>query len=454
MSSKRRPAGMAGFTVVWIGQVVSLLGSSMTIFGLTIWMFEETGRATSLALLGMFYMIPLLLASPVAGVMVDRHSRKLLMILSDLASGLVTLAAFFLLLTGGLQVWHLYVAAFVMGTFQTFQWPAFSAAITLMLPKEQYTRANSMMELANSASNIFAPLAAGALLGVIGLSGILMIDIVTFVFAISALLVVVIPEPERTEESKAGQAGMFEEVAYGFRYILERPSLLGLQTIFLLGNFFATVGFTLLAPLILSRTDSNELIFGSVQTIGAIGGVIGGVVISTWGGFKRRVHGVLAGWMFSMFGLVIAGIGRPDPVWAAIPVWGAGLFIQSFFAPLINGSNQAIWQAKVAPDVQGRVFSIRRLIAWLVIPLAQLTSGPLADQVMEPAMREGGPLADVFGWLVGVGPGAGMSLILVFAGLLGMVAGLSGYLFPSVRDVEDILPDHDAASAHAGGVAS
>ena len=155
-----------------------------------------------------------------------------------------------------------------------------------------------------------------------------------------------------------------------------------------------------------------------------------------------------------MFGLVVAGIGRPDPVWAAIPVWGAGLFIQSFFAPLINGSNQAIWQAKVAPDVQGRVFSIRRLIAWLVIPLAQLTSGPLADQVMEPAMREGGPLADVFGWLVGVGPGAGMSLILVFAGLLGMVAGLSGYLFPSVRDVEDILPDHDAASAHAGGMAS
>jgi hypothetical protein len=128
------------------------------------------------------------------------------------------------------------------------------------------------------------------------------------------------------------------------------------------------------------------------------------------------------------------------------------MFLFVFFIPFLNGSNQAIWQAKVAPDVQGRVFATRRLIAWLVSPLARLVAGPLADQVMEPAMAEGGKLAPVFGGLVGTGPGAGMALTFVITGLLAAATGLSGYLFPVVRDVEDILPDHELAAAPEAAV--
>ena len=127
-----------------------------------------------------------------------------------------------------------------------------------------------------------------------------------------------------------------------------------------------------------------------------------------------------------------------------MPVWAAGIFLLAFFGPILNGSNQAIWQAKVAPDVQGRVFATRRLIAWLVSPISQLLAGPLADRVLEPAMAEGGSLASVFGWLVGTGTGAGMGLLFVFTGLLAALTGLIGYLFPVVRNAEDILPDHDA----------
>jgi MFS family permease len=233
---------------------------------------------------------------------------------------------------------------------------------------------------------------------------------------------------------------LLSEAAYGFRYILQRKSLLGLQLVFLFGNFFATLAFTVVAPMILARTQSNELIFGSVQTAGAIGGVVGGLVMSAWGGTKRKVHGVLAGWMISsLSGSLLLGLGR------ALPLWAAGNFFAGFFMPMINSSNQAIWQAKVAPDIQGRVFAIRRLIAWSVTPIATLIAGVAADRVMEPAMQSGGWLALAFGWLTGIGPGTGMSLLVIFASLGAALVGLLGYFFPLIRNAEKILPDHIVA---------
>jgi MFS family permease len=311
-----------------------------------------------------------------------------------------------------------------------------------MLPKEQYGRANGMMSLAESGSGIFAPILAGALLGFIGFQGILLIDIITFVFAIGALLVVFVPQPQVTEAGRRGQGSIWKESAYGFRYIVERPSLLGLQIIFLVGNLFSSMAFAVFAPMILARTDSNELVFGGVQTAGAIGGLIGGLVMSAWGGPKRRVHGVLAGWaIVSLTGQVLVGLGQ------SFPVWAVAMFILAFFVPIINGSNQAIWQAKVAPDVQGRVFATRRLIAWFVTPISALVAGPLADFVFEPAMRSDGGLAPVFGGLVGVGPGAGIGLMFVITGVLATCVGLAGYLIPMIRNAEDILPDHDVQPA-------
>ena len=435
----KRLTGMTAFTVVWIGQIVSLLGTSMSAFAVTIWAYELTGSATTLSLVGFFYLTPLLIFSPVAGAIVDRANRKLMMAISDLASGAATIGVLILYLTGYLQIWHLYVANAIMGLFQTFQWPAYSAAISVMVPKEHYGRASGMMSLAESGSGIFAPLLAGAILGFVGLGGVLSIDVATFVFAIITLLLVQVPQPRVTEEGKAGRGSLLQEALYGFRYILKRPGLLGLQTIFLLGNFFGSAFFILLAPMILARTSNNELIYGSVSSAGAVGGLLGGLLMSAWGGPKRRVHGVLVGWIVSsLLGGTLLGIGQNLPVWMAANLLGA------VFNPIINGSNQAIWQSKVAPDVQGRVFSVRMLIAWSVQPLALLIVGPLADFVMEPAMRPGGSLVATFGWLVGEGPGAGIAVMFVICGILAALVGLSGYLIPAIRNVEAILPDHDA----------
>jgi DHA3 family macrolide efflux protein-like MFS transporter len=437
-SSSKRPAGMFGFSVVWIGQIVSLLGTNMTGFAQTIWAYEITGSATALALVGFFFVTPLLIFSPIAGAIVDRYNRKLMMMVSDLASGLATIIILVLYTTGNLEIWHLYITSAFQGLFQTFQWPAYSAAITTMLPKEQYGRANGMLSLAESASGIFAPVLAGAMMAFIGFGGILTIDIITFVIAIGALLLVEIPQPQITVSGIESRGTIWKEAAYGFRYILKRPSLLGLQLVFMLGNFFVGIPLAIRAPTILASTNNNELIFGSVNSVGAIGGLVGGLVMSAWGGPKRRIHGVLGGWAISsLFGIVLFGFAD------GLIGWSIASFIAVFFVPIINGSNQAIWQAKVAPDLQGRVFSIRRLIAWFVTPAAQLVAGPLADFVFEPGIQSNTLMASTAGTVVGTHPGSGMSLMWIIFGFLAFTISIASYSIPVIRNAEEILPDYD-----------
>jgi MFS family permease len=433
-----RPQGIAAFLIIWAGQFISILASGMSGFALTIWMYQQTESATAMGLMQVFYITPFLLLSPLAGVMVDRYNRKVMMMVSDLFAGVATLGLLVLFASGKIEFWMLYVANIFYGIGNTFQWPAYSAAITTMIPKEHYGRANGLMSLLEAGPGVLAPLAAGALLPLVQIQGILLFDVVTFLIAIGALLVVTIPPPLQTSEGAAARGSIWHEAAFGFKYIFQRPSLLGLQLIFFFGNLFSGIGFTVFAPMILARTGQNTVVFGTVQTIGALGAVFGGVVMSAWGGFKRRVHGVLLGWVLSGLGMAALGVGR------GLVAWSAALFFVESITPLVNTSNQSIWQAKVAPDLQGRVFSSRRLIAWFSNPISPIIGGLLADFVLEPAMMNpDSPMAQTFGWLVGTGPGAGMGLELVLCGLGAASVGLAGYLFRPVRQVETLLPDHD-----------
>ncbi|MGC9469685.1 MAG: MFS transporter, partial [Anaerolineae bacterium] len=168
--NKARPTGMTAFLIIWVGQILSLLGTAVSQFGLRLWTFEASGgQATPMTLIGFFFFVPMVVFTPLVGVMVDRANRKLMMLLSDLAAAVSTVFVLILFTTGELQIWHLYVTAFVAGTFQGFQWPAYSAAISTMLSKEHYTRANAMLDLAGNSSAVFAPLLAGALIGPLGI---------------------------------------------------------------------------------------------------------------------------------------------------------------------------------------------------------------------------------------------------------------------------------------------
>jgi MFS family permease len=434
---------MLGFSLVWIGQIVSVLASGMTTFAMTIYMYQQTKSATAMAFVQVAYITPFLIMSPIAGVMVDRYNRKLMMMVSDIAGGTATLTLFILFATGQLQYWHIYVASAIAGIGTTFQWPAYSAAISVMLPKEQYGRANGMMSLIEAGPGVVSPFLAGALIPLITIGGILLLDTITFWLAIAALAIVFVPQPPKTAEGEKSQGGFLKEAGFGFRYIFARPSLLGLQMVFFFGNLFLGISFAVLAPMLLARTGQNTLALGSVESAGSIGMVIGGIGMSAWGGFKKRVHGVLLGWMFaSLGGDIIFGLGH------GLTIWVPAIFFGSLFSPLINGSNQAIWQAKVASDLQGRVFSARRLIAWFTNPISPIIGGTLADFVFEPAMKsQSNGMAQLLGPIFGVGPGAGMSLLICLCGIGAFLVGLCGYFIPAIRDAEKLLPDHDALAA-------
>jgi len=383
-----------------------------------------------------FFITPFLIVSPIAGVLVDRYNRKMMMAVSDLASFVATASLLLLNATGSIQVWHLYAASILFGLGNSFQWPAYSAVISTMIPKEQLGRANGLMSLMESGPGVVAPLLAGALLPVIGLTGILGFDVATFFIALAALLVVFIPKPLVSADGAESRGNFIKEAAFGFKWIFKRPSLLGIQAVLLITNLFFGIGFAVFAPMVLAKTGNNSIIFGTVESAAAIGAVVGAIIMSAWGGFKKRINGVLIGMAIpGILGMAVFGLG------SGLPVWIPAAVMMAIAGPLCNASNQAIWQAKTPQDLQGRVFSARRLIAWIPTPISPLIGGLLADYVLEPAMRTQSGLANLFGGLVGTGVGTGMGLLMVVCGVLATISGLSGYLVPQIRNVETILPD-------------
>jgi MFS family permease len=433
MAKKVSAKTMRTFMVIWTGQFVSLIGSGLTSFALGVWVYLETGSVTPLALIALFVTIPHIVVAPFAGALVDRWDRRTAMILSDSGAALCTGVIAVLLFTDSLEVWHIYITALVSSSFSTFQWPAYSAATTLLVPKRHLSRAAGLVQTAQSASGILSPVIAGVLIVTIQLWGVLIIDFATFLFALATLLMIRIPRPETTAEGQAGKGSFLREVAYGWSYIRARPGLLALLLFFAGINLSFSAFGVLFTPLILSFAPPT--ILGTLQSVGGAGMLVGGLVLSAWGGPKRRVNGVLGFGLLEGAAVIFLGI-RPD----ALLIAAAG-FVIFFCLPILNGCSQAIWQIKTAPDVQGRVFSVRRAIAWSTTPISYLLVGPLADSIFEPAMAAGGVLAESVGQVLGVGPGRGLGLMFVIMGVMMMVvAGLS-FLYPRLRNVEDELPD-------------
>ena len=433
---------MKTFVIIWFGQLVSLVGTAMTRFALLIWAYDLTGSATTVALLGFFAFVPYVLVSPIAGAWVDRLDRRLVMLFSDLGAGIMTIGVYFLFVNGQLEIWHLFIAQGLAGMFEAFQTPAYIASTTLLVDKSQYGRISGMRSIAESASQIIGPIAAGAALAFINIDGVMLIDIGTFLIAMVTLLIIRIPHPPE-ETASPTEKNLWKDIRLGFDYIMARKGLRGLLFIYVGINLFAALTyFAVLPSLILARTGGNEQALALVEGMLGIGGVVGGVVLSVWGGPKRQIHGVLAGAAISFFlGDLLFAVGQ------SVIVWGAGAFLAAFFIPFIMGCNRAIWQSKVPPAIQGRVFSVQTMLQTGMMPIGYLAAGPLADLVFEPAMATNGRLAETFGWLVGTGPGAGMGLMFLGTAVLGLLMSLSGYLFAAVRNVETELPDYDALAA-------
>ena len=420
LANVRPSRGTFVFLVVWVGQLISLIGSALTGFALGVQIFEETGSASKFVLISLSTTLPFILVSPFAGALADRWDRRRSMIVGDTGAALGTLALALLLAAGRLEVWHVYAATAVSSIFGALHWPAYSAAVVQLVPRKHLGRANGMLQLAESAAPIAAPVIAGLLVVTIGVRGILAIDLGTYVFALLILLAVRFPPTPRatTAGSTDERPSLLREAMQGLVYLRARPGLLALLALFAALNLGLGMSLVLVTPLVLSFAPPPAL--GTVLSIGAAGGLLGSLVMSAWGGPRRRVRGVLG--FALLVGLAVVLIGARA---SAVTV-GVGLFLVTFFQPLLNGSSQVIWQSKVAPEIQGRVFAVRRMIAWSTAPLAYLLGAGLADRVFGPLLA---------------GAGRGIGMVFLLAGTLTVLTVIAGACVPRLRRLEEELPD-------------
>lgn len=433
MANSGANSGFRFFLVIWMGQLVSLIGSGLTGFALGVLVYQDTGSVTQFGLISLFTALPGIVFSPVAGALVDRWDRRWAMVLSDAGSALCTLGVAALLWAERLEVWHVYALMGLSSTFSAFQWPAYSAATTLLVPKAQYGRAGGLVQLSQAVAQIAAPTLAGVLMGVIQVRGVILVDFFTCLFAVGTLLMIRVPRPETTDEGRAAQGSLLREAAFGWTYIRARPGLLGLLLLFATTNFTSGIVQVLFTPLVLSFT--TPAVLGTILSVGGLGFLGGSLTMSAWGGPNPRVNGIYAFLLLEGVALFAGGL----PPMAA--VLAAAAFVYFFGLPIVNGCSQAIWQSKTAPDVQGRVFAVRRMIAWSSMPLAYLVAGPLADHVFGPLLDEGGALVGSVGRIIGAGEGRGIGFLFIILGAVILLATAMAFLYPRLRRVETELPD-------------
>jgi len=433
--SQAAPAksGFRNFFLMWFGQVISLLGSGLTAFAVGVWVYQKTGNVTLFTLIAVSAALPATLLSPIAGVLVDRFDRKWVLVVSDSGAALSSVALLLLFGFDALQVWHVYVLVAMNAVFNTLQFPAFGASITMLIPKQHFGRASGMMQFGFSGTQVLAPLVAGFLMVWLSIEGVIVIDLTTFAIAVVLLVFFVhIPRPEASA-AEGARPSFWRQVAFGWEYIRDRPGLLTLLSFFAAINFLVPVGMVLVTPMVLSFGGPDEL--GLVLSIGSAGMLTGSVVMTAWGGPRRRMAGILGAAPVISVGLFIAGL-RPSVLLIA-----AGMFVLFFVIPIINGCSQAIWQSKVEPAVQGRVFAMRRMVAQISAPVAYLIAGPLAERVFVPLLRPDGALASSLGVWMGTGEGRGIGLMFWAMGALFLLVVAIAAVYPRMRNLEDVVPD-------------
>jgi DHA3 family macrolide efflux protein-like MFS transporter len=440
MATAAQGAGSGGallssksFLVVWLGQVISALGTGLTHFAMTIWVYKETQSVTQVALISFFISVPSLLTSPFAGALVDRWDRRWVMIASDFGSGLASLAIAILLFTHHLAVWQVYICTAVSAFCATFQWPAYSAALTLLVPKRDLGRANGMVQAGQGLAQLLSPVLAGLLVVTLGVSWVILIDFLTFLVAVTTLLFVRFPKPPVSTAGAQAAGSLWKEAGVGLSYIRAHPGLKGLLLLFASSNFFQGFVVVLAAPFVLAF--STSAVFGVVSSVAGCGMLAGALLMSVWGGPKKRVYGILASMVLSGVCIAIAGAFSSPVVFA---IAGFGFFL---CIPIAAGLSQTIWQSKVEPDLQGRVFAIRMIVATASMPVAFLLAGPLVDHIFEPLMAAHGALSGSLGQWIGVGPGHGIGLFFILIGSCTVLVAALGYLSRRVRCLEEEVPD-------------
>ena len=415
------------YIIFWLSQALSQLGSSMTSFALILWVYTQNGSAMTVSLMSFFNYVPYIIVSLFAGTFVDTHSKKKIMLVSDSIAAVCSVAIFVLSMAGTLQIWNIYLVNFIIGFMNAFQGPASSVALGKIVPKDKLAQVSGMNSFSGNLVAVMSPVLAASLFAMGGLQLILAIDLLSFIFAFLVLLFVLrIPEDISPQARKKS---VFAGCAEGFRYLKVNRAIFMIIITMALLNFFSRLTYeNILSPMILSRSGNNSVALGVVNAVMGIGGIIGGVIVSTGKVKADSAKMIYISAMLSfLLGDVMMGAGRNVIVWAL-----AG-FAASFPIPFINAGQSVILYKCVPQEIQGRIFAVRNAIQFSTIPVGILLGGFLADYVFEPFMMTENFAARSLQAIVGTGAGSGMAVMFLCTGVLGALFSLVSYQQKDIR---------------------
>lgn len=399
---------MSEFFVIWTGGAISLLGSQLVQFALIWYLTEQTGSATMLAMASLVGLLPQVVLGPLAGALVDRWNRRLVMIAADGSIALVTVGLAIIFALGLIQPWHILLLMFIRSLGGAFHWPALQASISLMVPDEHLTRIAGLNQMLHGGLNIISAPLGALLLAIMPVQSILLIDVGTALIAILPLTLIAIPQPERRSDAGEKPATFINDLMGGFRYVWAWKGMVVLLAFASLLNMIIAPAFSLMPLLVTGHFSGGAPQLAALQTAFGIGTIAGGLALGAWGGFKRRIFTSLFGLIGLAAGMVTLGLVPPSLFTVAV----GGLLFSGLMMPMVNGPIMAIVQSAVAPDIQGRVFTLLGSLSAAAAPLGLVIAGPLADAV-------------------------GLQPVYLVSGAVCLGMGTLGFLMPIIRDIEN-----------------
>lgn len=415
------------FITFWLGQAVSQLGSSMTSFALTIWVFEKTHAAMTVSLMSFCTWVPYILVSIFAGGIVDRYSKKAILVMTDSAAALCTVSILISFYRGEPDIMQIYLVNGIVGFMNGFQSPAASVVTGLLVPDRQYVKASGINSFSSNLVMVAAPMLSGMLMAFAGLKMILLMDLLSFLFAVSSLFFIEIKEP--LEHGEKVRKNHLSDLREGFGFLKKEKGILYIMVSMAAINFFSRLTYeNILSPMILTRSGGDFSVYGIVSGVLGIGGIAGGILVTAGKGWRdpKKLIYFSAGFSF-LFGDLMMGAGRNLWVWSL-----AGL-AASVPIPFIIAGQSVILYRLVPQELQGTVFAIRNGVQNFTIPIGILLGGYLADFVFEPFMASGQQAVVFLEKIVGTGAGSGMGVMFLCTGFLGAFSSFLGYRNPYVR---------------------
>ena len=399
----------ARFFTIWTGQALSLFGSALVQFALVWWLTQKTGSATTLTTAFLIAMLPQIVLGPFAGALVDRWNRRIIMISADATIAMFSLLLAWLFATGRVEVWHIYAIMAIRSLGGAFHFPAMSASTPLMVPGEQLTRVNGLNQTLQGINGLIAPPVGALLLGFFQTQVVLLVDVGTAAMAILPLLFIPIPQPERDEEStQTVKPTLFNDIGVALRYIRSWHGLVAILAMALFLNFLLVPSGALLPLLVTEHFRKGAIELGFLESAQGFGLIAGGVILSIWGGFKRKIATSITGIIGLGLGIMLVGLAPANLFYLAI----AGTVILGFMIPITNGPIGAILQSVIRPDMQGRIMSLVNSAATAISPLGLLLAGPLSD------------------WL-------GIRVWFWAGGLICLSIGIAAFFVPTIMDIEN-----------------